>query len=108
MRKVDTDALNALSLDDLAQSQREQTRHIAQMQGSFPQVLQSISDQLQDILVEQAQNAERQLQLHQQSLEAFSVTSDLVIAALEECQIILDADNGILESLERRSQQGGR
>ena len=105
---MDTEALNALSLDELAQSQQAQTRHLAEIQGYLPEMLQSISDQLQSVLVEHAQNAERQLQLHNRTLEAYNGTADLVVAALDECQTILDADNGILENLERRLKQGGR
>jgi len=108
MRRSDTEALTALSLDELARTQQEQTRHLNEMQRYFPQVLQSVSDQLQAITIEQARSAERQLQLHQRSLEAYNGTADLLIAALDECQTILDANNGIYESIERRLKAGGR
>ena len=108
MHRADTEALAALSLDDLAQLQRDQTRKLSEMQRYFPQVLQSVSDQLQAITIEQAQSAERQLQLHQRSLEAYNSTADLVVAALDQCQTIMDADNAILESIDRRLKPGAR
>ena len=108
VERADSDALMALSLDELARTQQEQTRHLNEIQRYFPKVLQSVSDQLQAITIEQAQSAERQLQLHQRSLEAYNGTADLVVAALDQCQTIIDADNAILESIDRRLKPGGR
>lgn len=95
-------ALLALSVDALAEAQQEQARRLTDMQSLLHSGLRAVSDQLTEILVEQAQRAEHLLQSNTRLLGAHDATTDLVAAALEECQNILDADNTLLESIDRR------
>jgi hypothetical protein len=62
----------------------------------------AVSDQLTELVVQQAQTAELLLHANTRLLGAHDATSDLVAAAMQECQSILDADNSLLESIDRR------
>ena len=108
MRRSESEALTALLLDELVQIQHEQTRRLAEMQGHFPAALQAVSEQLHTISIQQSQTAEREAKLHQRLMDAHDGTADLVVAALDQCQTILDADNTILESIDRRLRAGGK
>ena len=108
MRRSESEALTALLLDELVQIQHEQTRRLAEMQGHFPAALQAVSEQLHTISIQQSQTAEREAKLHQRLMDAHDGTADLVVAALDQCQTILDVDNTILESIDRRLRAGGK
>lgn len=108
LRRAETEALAALSLDDLAKAQEIQAQQVAALQRDLPVALDSITQQLAMLGEQQALSAERQHQLNQRLLDAYKGTADLVVAALDQCQTILDADNTILESIERRLRAGGK
>ena len=108
IRRAETEALTALSLDDLARSQDELCRQLTLLHRDFPNAMQSMNEQLDLICTQQAESARRELQLHQRLLEGYTGTSDLVVAALDQCQIIFDANNSLFEAIERRTRTGGR
>jgi ABC-type transporter Mla subunit MlaD len=106
--RADSDALAALSLNALAEGQQEQQRNLAECNGLMHSGFQTVSDQLTELIVQQAQNAERLLEANTRLLGAYNATSDLVAAAIEEFHIIADADNTLLETVERRLRDLGK
>lgn len=103
----EADALMALSVDALAEAQQEQGRRMTEFQGLLHSGFRAVSDQLTELLVEHARNAEHLLQSNVRLLGAHDATTDLVAAAMQECQNILDADNTLLESIDRRLRNLG-
>lgn len=107
----EADALMALSVDALAEGQQEQARRMGHFESLLHSGFRAVSDQLTELLVEHARNAEHLLQANTRLLGTHDATTDLVAAAMQECQNILDADNSLLESIDRRlrdlGSQGG-
>lgn len=111
MRRAEAEALMALSIDELANTQLAHGRLLADMQAGIRLAFTQISDQLAALAETQARNAEAQLQLRQGLLDAHAGATQLVERTLTECRDILDADNTILEGIDRRLQRldtGGR
>lgn len=108
MRTGVSQALSALSLADLASALEEQSSQLAMLQRSFPAAVKSLAGQIELIIEFQMRAAEREQILHERLLHAYNGTADLVVTALDQCQTILDADNSILENIERRLRAGGR
>lgn len=108
MQRADSEALMALSLDAMAQAQQEHARSLAENQSLLHSGFQAISDQLTELLVEQASNAERILQANVRLLGVNESTSDLVAAALTDCRDILDASNSVVEAIDRRIKALGK
>lgn len=111
MRRAEAEALMALSIDELANTQLAHGRLLDDMQAGFRLAFTRISDQLAALTETQARNAEAQLQLRQGLLDAHAGAAQLVERTLTECRDILDADNTILEGIDRRLQRldaGGR
>ena len=106
--RADSDALAALSLNELAEGQQEQQRNLAECNGLIHSGFQVVSEQLTELIVQQAQNAERLLDANTRLLGAFNATSDLVAAAIEEFHNLADADNTLLETIERRLRDIGK
>jgi hypothetical protein len=92
---AESDALVALSLDAMVEAQRDQLRLLNLG-------LHTISDQLNELKAQEAQTAEQASHVHTRLLSANDATADLVAAALTECHTILDADNSLLETIDRR------
>ncbi len=107
-RRADSEALVALSLDELARNQAMQCQQLNELQRELPSIFQDIANQLNTLNQHLIQAVEYQEQQRQQILDAYAGTADLVVAAIQECHTILDADNTILESIERRLRAGGR
>lgn len=111
MRRAEAEALMALSIDALANAQQEHGRLLADMQAGVRLAFAQVSEQLASITEKQARNAEAELQLRQHLLESHAGTAQWVERTLTECRDILDADNSILEGIDRRLQRfdaGGR
>jgi hypothetical protein len=106
MRRAEAEALIALSMDALANTQNEHSKLLADMQSDIRIVFSQVSEQLTAITETQARNAEAELQLRQRILESHADTTLLVERTLTECRDILDADNSILETIERRLRTG--
>lgn len=106
--RADSDALAALSLNALAEGQQEQQRNLAECNGLMHSGFQSVSDRLTEMIVEQARNTERLLDANTRLLGAYNATSDLVAAAIEEFHNLADADNTLLETIERRLRDIGK
>lgn len=100
-RRADSEALVALSLDEFARNQAMQCQQLNELQRELPSIFQDIANQLNTL-------NQHLIQQRQQILDAYAGTADLVVAAIHECHTILDADNTILESIERRLRAGGR
>ena len=108
MHRADSDALTALSLDTMAETQQAHARSLTACQGLLQSGFQLVSDQLNEIILEQARSADYLLQSNTRLLGAHDVTADLVVAALQECHDILDADNTLLEAIDRRIKALGK
>jgi hypothetical protein len=102
MQRADSEALMALSLDAMAEAQQDHSRSLGECHTLLHSGFQAISDQLTELLVEQANNAERILQANIRLLGTNEATSDLVAAALTDCRDILDATNTVVETIDRR------
>lgn len=107
-QRFESEALLALSLDDLARGQQEHGRQLHALQRDLPSAMLAIAGQLNGIVNQLEKSAESGQQHARQLLDAYHGTADLVVAALDECQTILDADNTILENIERRLRAGGK
>lgn len=105
---ADSDALMALSMDALADGQQEQQRNLTRCNGLIHSGFQTVSDQLTELIVQQAQNADRLLEANTRLLGSFDATNDLVAAAIEEFHLMADADNTLLETIERRLRDIGK
>jgi hypothetical protein len=108
MQRADSEALMALSLDAMAQTQQENSRRLGECNTLLHSGFQSVSDQLTDLIKEQASNAERILQANVRLLGVNESTSDLVAAALTDCRDILDATNTVVETIDRRIKALGK
>jgi hypothetical protein len=108
MRRADAEALMALSIDALANAQHEHGRLLASMQTGLRMAFAQVSEQLATISEADARNAEAELQLRQSFLGSQADMAQLVERTMTECRDILDADNSILEAIERRLRTGER
>ena len=108
MHRADNDALMALSLDAMSETQHAHARSLNECQALLHSGFQSVSDQLTDLLYEQARNAETVLQANTRLLGVHEATADLVTAALIDCRDILDATNTVVETIERRIKALGK
>lgn len=108
MRRAEAEALMALSIDALANAQHEHGRLLATMQAGIRIAFAQVSEQLAAISEAAARNAEAELQMRQGFFESQADTAQLVERTMAECRDILDADNSILEAIERRLRTGER
>lgn len=107
MRRADVDALMALCMDEIADKQHAHGQMLSEIQASLNLAFQQVSNQLAVVSETQARNAEAELQLRQRILDSHAETSKLITETISECHQILDADNSILESIDRRLKSGG-
>jgi hypothetical protein len=108
MQRADSEALMALSLDAMAHAQQDNSRSLGECHTLLHSGFQAISDQLTELLAEQAGSAERILQTNIRLLGVNESTSDLVAAALTDCRDILDATNTVVETIDRRIKALGK
>ena len=104
-RRADSEALAALSLDELARNQAVLSQQIRELQHGVPKALLQIASRLDSLQQHMLDTSAHQTQ---KVLDAYAGTADLVVAAIHECHTILDADNTILETIERRLRAGGK
>ena len=91
----------ALSINDLAEGQTRIANSISAFEKNLPRLLQLVLNRF-DYLAAHGQEEQEKMLL------AFRGTEALIITAMEQCQTILDADNSILEAIERQLRQGGQ
>lgn len=108
MHRADNDALTALSLDAMAETQHAHAQSLAECQGLLHSGFRAVSDQLTELLTEEARNAERIMQANIRLLGVHESTSDLVTAVITDCRDILDATNTVVETIDRRLKSLGK